>query len=145
VSGRMGRNVGAALLSVLALSACAPRVSHPDSAAVEKERANVPDPTPVSLAGTRYQAVPWGRARGLPQNGGYVAAIDEKTGAERWIVKIYDALPADGKEDDKRDVFISRLELDSNPRYLLVTNERHAVFKLDVQTRAVTVVKPRSQ
>lgn len=111
------------------------------SVAVEKERADVPEPAPVSHAGTRYEAVLWGRARGLPQNGGYVAAIDERTGAERWLVKVYDALPDDGREQDKLDVFITHLALDADPRFLLVTNERDGVFRLDLQTRAVHVVR----
>ena len=107
---------------------------------VEKERASIPEPAPVSHAGFRYQAIQWGRVRNLPQNGGYVAAIDERTGKEQWLVKIYEAPPSDGKEQDKLDIFITRIELDSDPRYLLVTNERDAVFRLDLQTRSVTAV-----
>jgi hypothetical protein len=110
---------------------------------IEKERASIPEPAPVSHAGFRYQAILWGRVRNLPQNGGYVAAIDEKTGKEQWLVKIYDAPPSDGKEQDKLDIFITHIELDSDPRYLLVTNERGAVFRLDLQTRAVTAVPKR--
>ena len=110
---------------------------------IDKERASIPEPAPVSHAGFRYQAIPWGRARNLPQNGGYVAAIDEKTGKEQWLVKIYDAPPSDGKEQDKLDIFITHIQLDSDPRYLLVTNERGAVFRLDLQTRSVTVVPKR--
>ena len=113
------------------------------SAGIEKERASIPEPAPVSHAGVRYQAILWGRVRNLPQNGGYVAAIDEKTGKEQWLVKIYDAPPSDGKEQDKLDIFITHIELDSDPRYLLVTNERGAVFRLDLRTRGVTAAPRR--
>ncbi|HEY9227124.1 MAG TPA: hypothetical protein VIP11_10785 [Gemmatimonadaceae bacterium] len=119
-----------------ASSAVAPRTS-----GAEKERADVPTVAPVSRDGVRYEAIVWGRARGLAQNGGYVAAVDEKTGSERWVAKVYDALPDDGKEQDKRDVFITALKFDAEPQYLLITNERNAVFRLNIVTRAVSSAK----
>lgn len=112
------------------------------SGGAEKERAEVPEAAAVSHAGVRYEAVLWGRARGLPQNGGYVSAVDEKTGKERWIAKIYDADPDDGKEADKRDVFITEMTLEADGRHLRVTNERGAVFRLDTQTRQVVPQRP---
>jgi hypothetical protein len=108
---------------------------------MEKERADTPVPKSVSHAGVRYEALAWGRARGLAQNGGYVLAIDEQTGIERWIVKIYDARIDDGKEQDKSDVFITSLAFDAHKRYLLIVNERGDAFRLDLRTRAVEVLK----
>ncbi len=109
----------------------------PAAPAADRERGNVPVPTPVTHEGVRYQAVLWGRARGLPQNGGYVAAVDERTGAELWLAKIYDRRPDNGMEEDRLDVFITRLELSADARSLLVTNELGAVYRLDLQTRSV--------
>lgn len=140
----------AALVAGVICSACAKRTAlsaSPDAAppngaprasTAEKERADVPVVAPVSRDGVRYEAVVWGRTRGLPQNGGYIAAIDEKSGAERWLVKVYDPPLDDGKERDKRDVFITSLAFGPDPRYLIVTNERNAVFRVDVLTRAIS-------
>lgn len=108
----------------------------------EKERAEVPEPPRVSHAGIRYEAVAWGRSRGLPQNGGYVVAVDEKTAKECWIVKVYDAAPDDGKEADKRDIFITEMKLEADRRHLHITNERGAVFRLDTGTRRVSPQRP---
>jgi hypothetical protein len=108
---------------------------------VAKERAGIPEPEPISRAGVRYEAIVWGRARGLPQNGGYVVAIDERTGAERWITRIYASGAGSDKEQDKQDVFITRLEFGAHPRHLRIVNERGDVYRLDLRTRAVTVLR----
>lgn len=104
----------------------------------EKERAEVPEALPVVLGGLRFEAPLWTRSRGLPQNGGYIVAIDVATGAERWIVKVYDALPGDGKEADKQDVFIAELRPAADAHALLVTDERGRRFRLDLRTHSVT-------
>ncbi len=110
-------------------------------AAVEKERAEVPQPAPVSAAGVRYQAPLFTRSQGLPQNGGYVEAVDEVTGQRRWIVKVVRARTDDGKEQDKRDVFITELKLTPDGKRLLVTDERGQSYRLDLRTRRVTRLK----
>ena len=97
-----------------------------------------PDPVdPVRSGGVRYEAVQWGKARGLDQNGGYVAAIDEKTGAELWLLKVY-AVRYDGEmEGDKQDVFITSLEIDHAGRRLTVENEAGDRFAVDLPSRKV--------
>ena len=103
--------------------------------AVEKERAEVPLAPAVTIGKTRYEAPPWTRMRGLPQNGGYVMAVDTNSGAELWIVKVYDALPDDGREADKRDVFITSLQPDRHGKVLWVTDERGRRWRLDLKMR----------
>lgn len=111
-------------------------VAHSDR---EKERIEVQQVASVSHAGVRFEAVPWGRTRGFPHNGGYVAAINEKTGNELWVVKIYDTQPAvDGKEQDKAEVFITALALSPDKKYLRIVNERGATFQLEIKSRSVT-------
>jgi len=105
----------------------------------EKERAEVPEAVSAVRAGVRYEAVIWGRARGLAQNGGYVVAVDAKTGKELWLVQVYAAAADDGKESDKRDVFITELKFEADGRHLRVTNERGATFRVDTRTRKVTL------
>jgi hypothetical protein len=98
-----------------------------------------PDPVePVSFGGTRYEAMQWGKARGLAQNGGYVAAIDEASGNELWVQLIYPIRYDRRIEGDKQDVFITGLTLAPRARALSIENERGARYRLDLRTRKVT-------
>ena len=98
-----------------------------------------PDPVdPVRSGGIRYEAMQWGKARGLGQNGGYVAAIDEKTGEELWLLKVYDVSYDGDMEGDKQDVFVTGLSLLPAAHALLIENERGARYRLDLRTRKVT-------
>ncbi len=101
----------------------------------EKERAEVPTAPAVTIGNVRYEAPLWTRMRGLPQNGGYVAAIDASSGTELWIAKVYDSLPTDGREADKGDVFITSLRPDRHGKVLWVTDERGRRWRLDLKMR----------
>ncbi len=93
---------------------------------------------PVRLDGVRYEPVVFGLARGLPQNGGYIAAVDESTDRELWVQKVYDVAYDGGIEGDKQDVFVTKLAIDKNRRLVVVDNERGERFILDVDHRRVT-------
>ncbi len=104
---------------------------------MQKKRTG-PDPVePVSRKGVRYEALHWGKERGLGQNGGYVAAIDEATGEELWLLKIYDVVYDDDMEDDKQDLFISSLKLSRWRDRLTVRDERGGRYVVDLATRTV--------
>ena len=102
-----------------------------------KKRGTPPVAAPVTASGVRYEAVVWGRRRGLDQNGGYVTANDVKTGRELWLAKVY-APPHDPEmEADKQDLFIARLRIVDGGRALLVTDERGGRYPLDLASRVV--------
>jgi hypothetical protein len=104
-----------------------------------KKKRSGPDPVdPVRFGGIRYEAMPWGKARGLGQNGGYVAAIDEKSGDELWLLKVYDVTYDGDMEGDKQDVFVTSLDIDSAGRRLTVENEAGDRFSVDLATRKVS-------
>ena len=97
-----------------------------------------PDPVaPVSFEGRRYEAIQFGKARGLGQNGGHVAAIDEASGRELWVQQVYRIRYDRGLEGDKQDVFITGLTLVPAAHALLIENERGARYRLDLRTRKV--------
>ncbi len=102
----------------------------------EKERNEIPEPTSVLVGGLRYEAVPWGRIRGLGQNGGYIAAYDVATDRELWLFKVYDVTYRPDMEEDKQDVFIEELALDAKGR-LRVTDERGEVYRVDLARQAL--------
>ena len=104
-----------------------------------KKKRSGPDPVdPVRSGGIRYEAMPWGKARGLGQNGGYVVAIDEKTGDELWLLKVYDVTYDGDMEGDKQDVFVTSLEIDRAGRRLTVENEAGDRFTVDLASRKVS-------
>ncbi|OMH26245.1 hypothetical protein [Motiliproteus sp. MSK22-1] len=106
--------------------------------AIHKKR-KAPDPVkPVSKAGIRYEALVWGRERDLGQNGGYIIAFDENSGDELWILKIYNVDYDNDMEQDKQDVFITKLSLSWISNQLKVKNERGEQYRVDLKTREVT-------
>ncbi|CAG1769307.1 hypothetical protein BAC3_00189 [uncultured bacterium] len=103
----------------------------------EKKRASVPASPSLSLNGVRYDAINWGKARGLKQNGGYIAALDEKTGQQKWLVQVYEIHYKKDMEDDKQDVFIKKIAFGKNKKSLLIENDRGEHYILDLQTLTV--------
>jgi hypothetical protein len=90
---------------------------------------------PVTVAGIRYEALPFGKARGLGQNGGYIAAVDPISGRELWVAKVY-ATPQDpGLEGDKQDVFITAIRAARDGRALTIETERGGRYELDLASR----------
>ncbi len=102
----------------------------------EKERSEIPEPAAVVSGGPRIEGLPWGRARGLGQNGGYIAAYDAVDGSERWVLKVYDVTYDGEPEDDKQDRFIEDMALRGNG-LLRITDERGAVYRVDLVLGAV--------
>jgi hypothetical protein len=103
---------------------------------IEKERSEIPDPAPVLLNGVRYVALAWGKARGLGQNGGIVAAQDPASGAELWTLEVYHIDYDDEREGDKQDIFIESMQA-HDERTLRVVSERGDSYLVDVNRRQV--------
>lgn len=101
---------------------------------VEKERLRDPVPVAVSAGALRYEALHWGKALGLGQNGGFVMARDLATGRVLWIHRVYAIDDRDGKEGDKQDVFITALALEAGGRALRISTENRQLWRLDLRT-----------
>ncbi len=110
-------------------------------AGVDKERNEVPEAAPVTAGGIRYEAPPWTRLRGLPQNGGYVEAIDTLTGKSLWLLRVFESKQKPGKEEDKQDVFITELKLSADAKRLIVCDELGRKYSILLKTRRVTQLK----
>lgn len=91
---------------------------------------------PVVIGAVRYEVIHFGKAEGLDQNGGYIAALDKKTGARLWTLKVY-ANQIDPKlESDVQEVFISAMK--KHGAGLAVTDERGRHYRVDVKHRTAT-------
>ena len=101
------------------------------------KRVAPPDVPAVMVGGVRIEALHWGRSRDLKQNGGYIAAVDPKSGRELWTLKVYD-VAYDGKmEEDVQDVFIRKMTKMS-PSRLLIVDEKGRRYSVEVNARTVT-------
>src|SRR5436190_22572151 len=87
-----------------------------------KKKASASRPKPVSSGGIRYELTRHAKTRGLGQNSGVISAVDEKTGAELWTLKVYSVNYDGDKEDDKQEIDITGLALIKSRNCLRVTN-----------------------
>jgi hypothetical protein len=92
---------------------------------------------PVTVGGLRFEAIHWGKERGLGQNGGYVAAIDPASGKELWTLKIYDIVYDAKLEEDVQDVFITGMSKTLFGQKLSVKDENGRGYIVDPATRTV--------
>jgi hypothetical protein len=125
----------AALLVVQMLAAGAALAG--DDAAPAAKRAAPPKVAPVVVDNVEFAAIPFGKARGLGQNGGYVAARDPATGKEIWTLKVYDVVYDPKLEGDVQDVFITELAKSASGHELVVTDEQGRRYIVDPKTRTV--------
>ncbi len=97
----------------------------------DKERRDIPKPDPLLVGGMRIEVVIWGKVRGLGQNGGYIAAINPRTGQELWLLKVYDVDYSSGIESDKADRFIQAMRIVADDTIEVVA-ERGEVYRVNV-------------
>ncbi|NJD04980.1 MAG: hypothetical protein FIA97_00590 [Methylococcaceae bacterium] len=104
---------------------------------LKPKRLGPPAVDPVVIGSVRFEVVPWGKERGLPQNGGYIAAYDDASGTELWILKVYEVTYDPKLEQDVQDVFIVSLSKSFFGDKLLITDERGKRYSVDPASRSV--------
>ena len=98
-----------------------------------------PDVAPVVNGDIRYDALHWGKKRGLDENGGFVTATDTATDTEIWVQKVYDIVYGD-KSPQKYDLFITQLKLLDDGKGLQITDQNGRVHRMDLESRVVTLI-----
>src|ERR671919_398220 len=101
------------------------------------KRIGPPQVEPAHVGTLRIEALHWGKERGLGQNGGYIKAVDERTGAEQWTLQVYRIDYDDHMEEDVQDIFIKKIERAGSDEEVAVTDERGRQFVVDVPARTV--------
>jgi hypothetical protein len=96
---------------------------------------NVP---PVTIKNTRFEAIHWGKDRGLGQNGGYIEAFDSTRSEPLWVLKIYDITYDPALESDVQDIFIASMSKSLFGHKLKITDERGRKYMVDTETRTVS-------
>lgn len=90
---------------------------------------------PVTVAGIRYAVVLATRARGLPQEGGYIAATDLQSGREIWLRRVYETQYTPGLEEDVQDVFIRSMKVGKGGKTLEIVDELERHHRVDLRPR----------
>lgn len=96
-----------------------------------------PQVSPISHAGVRYEQVRNARALGGDQVTGYMAAVDEATGKQLWILKVYDNRPSPELEADVQLSYFKSMELQPGSDEIAVTNEAGRRFIVQLRERTV--------
>jgi hypothetical protein len=104
------------------------------------KRVGPPEVPPAHIGPLRIEALHWGRERGLGQNGGFIRAVDERTGTEEWVLQVYGIDYDPEMEEDVQDIFIRSIQLVDEDASLLIADERGRHFRVAVESREVTTL-----
>jgi hypothetical protein len=132
------RMLGHLLAGVLLLYALAPVSAQENAPPNEKRAMKVAGPAdvaPVTIGPVEYRVIHFGRAEGLDQNGGYIAAHDKKSGEKLWTLKIYSTAIDPQLERDVQDVFITGMR--KRGKQLAITDQEGRRYWVDVAKRSV--------
>jgi hypothetical protein len=108
------------------------------SGAPRAKRTGPPEVKPVTVDSVRYEALHWGKKRGLGQNGGFVVAVEVASGRELWVQRIYEIRYSPDMEPDVQDRFITSIRKRMFSSTLDITDEAGRRYRLDPATRTVT-------
>ncbi|HEX3693884.1 MAG TPA: hypothetical protein VH374_00735 [Polyangia bacterium] len=137
-------NPAPAMASNPAVAVAAAKPPAPDDTGMPAaKRIGPPDVPSVRVGELVVAVLPWGKARGLGQNGGYLTASDATTGKEQWVQKVYEVAYDPKMEEDVQDVFIESLIAGPAPSEVTVSDERGGIYRVDLTTHLVRTVKPR--
>lgn len=131
------RRLGGVALALALAFGAACSTSLPASAQKSAKREGPAAVAPARIGGVEYRAVHWGRERGLPQDGGYLAAVDAASGRELWLLRVYETAYDAQRERDVQDTFIVEVKVDGTGRRLAVRDELGRVWIVDPATRQV--------
>lgn len=106
----------------------------------QSSRPAPPDVAPVEYKGIRYQQDMASYAHGGDQPGGYLAAIDVKTGERLWLLKVYELQDHSAAGVDNIGVYFRTMELVPGRDELAIENEVGGRFVVDLARRTATPV-----
>lgn len=104
---------------------------------VKMSKRSVPRPDPVTIEGVRYEVYFGGRADGLGQTGGVIAAIDPVGDRRLWTLRVYKVEFNPNKEEDAQEVYVTALTPGGDGHTLRIDNEAGAHFTVSTETRQV--------
>jgi len=107
-----------------------PKASRPSSPVV----------APVEIGGVRYEQDSESYRHGGDQPGGYLVAIDPKTGERLWMLRIYRVADHRAAGVGLMGRYFRSLQVVPGARELEIVNEAGGVYRVDVAQRSVRQV-----
>ena len=102
-------------------------------------RPSAPEVPPVVHAGVRYEQDKTDERQG-DQAGGYLVALDAKTGARQWRLKVYDVPDHRAAGVSSGGLYFRSMRLAPGGTGLEIVNEAGAIFVVDLASRSATQV-----
>jgi outer membrane protein assembly factor BamB len=139
----MRRALAVLAMNALAVTACAaggdsenvseekPNMSMPPSAS----RPPAPDVAPVEHNGVRYVQDSHDDRQG-DQRGGYLAALDARTGAPQWRLKVYEVADSRAAGIEGGGIYFRAMKLITG-NVLEIENEAGGIYHVNLVTRTV--------
>ena len=107
----------------------------------EKAKRRAPKPVQaVEINKVRYEIAGRLKTRAFGQDGGVITAVDTATGAELWTIAVYKTIYDANEERDVQEVYITSLKPSGDQKSLLVENEAHKIYSVDLATREVVEI-----
>lgn len=107
----------------------------------QASRGAPPKVPPVVIDGVRYSQVLNARRIGIDAGSGWMMASDEKSGERLWTLRVYEVVIHPDDETDVQETYFTSMSRIAGRRALLIRNESHQAFEVDVDTRQVTPAK----
>jgi tricorn protease-like protein len=101
--------------------------------AARAKRVAPPSVQAITIDGMRYEAVLWGRERGLDQNGGLIEIFNTSHAQSVGIIRVYAIEYLPQIETDVQDVFIESMSVSADRKHLLVTDEKGRRYLVDLE------------
>ncbi len=99
-------------------------------------RPPAPEVSPIEFGGIRYQQDSTDERQG-DQKGGYLVAIDSKTGERLWRLKVYDVPDSRAAGIEMGGIYFRSMSFAEDNKALDIENEVGSVYRVDLETQSV--------
>lgn len=107
----------------------------------EKAKRRAPKPVKaVEINKVRYEIAGRLKTRAFGQDGGVITAVDMTTGAELWTIAVYKTVYDAKEERDVQEVYITSMVPSADQQSLIIENEAHKSYKLNLATQEVVEI-----
>ncbi len=99
-------------------------------------RPPAPEVLPIEFGGVRYEQDRTDERQG-DQRGGYLVAIDSKTGERLWRLKIYDVPDSRAAGVEMGGIYFRSMSFANGNKALDIENEVGSVYRVDLETHEI--------
>jgi hypothetical protein len=113
-----------------------PKETHPMPTPPSASRPSAPVVSPVEIDGVRYEQDDEAFRHGGGQLGGYLVALDTKTGERLWMLKVYQVDPSGHPGIPSMGRYFKSLRRIPDRNALEIVNEAGGVYEVDLGDRS---------